>query len=193
MQPQTTMLLPIKFAHCREQQTAKNSVNSSFIIEANYQVKLGSYTPPSACGPTFWYIFIRRLQLYTKIPSCDRLSIFIPNTKTSVFGSLSDLQQGKQTIMFTEVNSIHEVSIQQLHYWIKEQELHQISSVILWHARSISLKMSFISIHHNYTKKNCNVSLKNVRQVYIWITLLDIITEVIEFGSYIIATHNYRI
>ena len=44
-------------------------------------------TPPSACGPTFWYILMSRLQLYMNMPSCDRLSMFMPNTNVSDFGS----------------------------------------------------------------------------------------------------------
>ena len=48
-------------------------------------------TPPSACGPTFWYILMSRLQLYTNMPSWDRLSRFIPKMKLSVFGSRKDL------------------------------------------------------------------------------------------------------
>jgi len=50
-------------------------------------------TPPSACGPTLWYILISRLQLYMNKPSCDRLSMLIPNTNVSDFGSRSALLQ----------------------------------------------------------------------------------------------------
>lgn len=51
-----------------------------------------TYTPPSICGPTFSYILMRRLQLYTNTPSWARFSRFIPKIKFRSLGSLRALQ-----------------------------------------------------------------------------------------------------
>lgn len=51
-----------------------------------------TYTPPSIWGPTFSYILMSRLQLYTNTPSWARSSKLIPKIKFKSFGSLRALQ-----------------------------------------------------------------------------------------------------
>ena len=75
-------------------------------------------TPPSAWGPTFWYILMSRLQLYTNIPSWDRLSMFIPKTKLSVFGSRNDLQIILKPLSITSFSGVDFLSPDARGYWI---------------------------------------------------------------------------
>ena len=70
----------------------KKYIVSLFATRTGKKYKVKTYTPPSTCGPTFSYILISRLQLYTNTPSWDRCSILIPNIRFKTFGSFKDLK-----------------------------------------------------------------------------------------------------
>lgn len=54
-----------------------------------------THMPPSSWGPVFSYIFMRREQLYTNIPSRSLWSMFTPNIKFNSLGSFNALKNKK--------------------------------------------------------------------------------------------------
>lgn len=69
-----------------------NNQNNSCVIVGTCCL---TYMPPSSWGPVFSYIFMRREQLYTNIPSRSLCSMFTPNIKFKSFGSFNALKQRK--------------------------------------------------------------------------------------------------